>query len=216
MNFRNRLSSARAFTLVELLTVMGIMIVMVGLGVSAFRGGASGSGVKGASSVMGGLCSTARSEAMLRQTRTRVVIDTAYDPAKPQNFLRRATIAYYDPEQPSNWQFREKWEVLPIGVFYNTDYSHPHGKDMKLPSSFGKASADYWFYEFLPNGQANQSLASDSNVPVQLLVSPGLVAGSGVFQPRNPKNPTADLYGFMLPRMGNPLYFNDVQVIQRP
>jgi prepilin-type N-terminal cleavage/methylation domain-containing protein len=209
------------FTLVELLAVMAIIILMVGLGVSAFSGGSNTNATKSASAVVSGLFTSARTEAVLRQTRSRVVADTFYDTSAPQNCYHRMTVAYLspstaDPAQASSWLQSGKWELLPNNVYFDPNYSNPHGKGMLLATPFGNGSGRYWYYEFLPNGQANNSLAVNPNVPVQLIVSPGSVGAGGSFAERNATAPTASLYGFALFRMGNISFFQDILSIQKP
>ena len=72
-----------AFTLVELPVVMAIILLMVGLGVSAFKGGAASDATKGASVIASGIFDSARNEAIMRQTLSRVVIDTNWYSGRP-------------------------------------------------------------------------------------------------------------------------------------
>ena len=213
-----------AFTLVELLVVMAIIIVIAGLATSAFEGGSTSDGTRGASGMLSGIFSSARTEAIMRQTRSRVVVDTHYDTAMPLNCYRRVSVACLspsnaDPSLAASWKQVGKWEVLANNNYFDPNYSNPHGKDMKLAAPFGNSAGSYWYYEFLPNGQTNNmdsASSSGSSVPVQAFVSPGRVDASGKFTERNTVTPIAALYGFALFRMGNTAFFQDIQAIQKP
>lgn len=201
----------------ELLVVMSIIILMMGIGVSAFRGGAGSDGAKAGASSLAALFGTARNEAILKQTRSRVIVDTYYDNTRPQNCYHRATVAYLspctaDPAQPTSWKQVNKWQTLPNNVYFDPNYSNPHGKTMPLSNSFGNVGGGvYWYYEFLPNGQAVVSATT-----VQALVSPGRVNTSGNFSERTPQSPTSACYGFVLFPMGNTAFFQNPNSIQKP
>jgi len=223
-NPRSIPSDTMAFTLMELLSVMAIIIVIAGLASSAFKGGSTSDGTRSASEMLSRMFGYARTEAIMRQTRSRVVVDTHYDTAAPLNCYRRVSVAYLspsnaDPSQAASWKQVGKWEVLASKNFFDPNYSNPHGKDMKLTAPFGNSAGSYWYYAFLPNGQtdntASQSSAG-SSTPVQAFVSPGRVDASGKFIERNTVTPVAALYGFALLRMGNTAFFRDIEAIQKP
>ena len=236
------------FTLVELLAVMTIIILMVGLGMTAFKGGNGTDGTKGASAVASGVFSQARNEAIMRQTPCRVIIDTGWSASRPDladHYLRRLAIAYLNPQgvdvngQPTatsglppdpgnanNWLQANSWAVLPGNVFIDTNYSAVHGVNMTIAfNAPNTPSTGYCYYQFSPNGQAQYSSLArfvpggsttvSSTLP-QLLVSPGRVDSSGNFQETTLNTPTNNCYGFVLFKMGNLTFFQNVSDIQKP
>ena len=168
------------FTLVEMLVVTAIILIMVGIAVTAFKGGASSDSTKGASVIAAGEFDAARNEAIMRQSVTRVIIDTAWVAGRSDladHYLRRMTVAYLnpqgvdsggtsvmtsgnpvDPTNKANWLQSNAWTVLPGNVYFDINFSVLHGSNMNI--SFGGPSAPssgYSFYQFAPNGQTPSS-----------------------------------------------------------
>lgn len=188
------------FTLVEILVVMTIILVMVGLGVTAFKGGAASDATKGASVVAASEFDVARNEAIMRQTVSRVVIDTAWVAGRTDqaaHYLRRMAVAYLnpqgtdatgnpaatsgqsvDPSKASNWVQSGAWIVLPGNVYFDINYSVLHGTSMSV--NFGGAAAPtsgYCYYQFSPNGQT-QSAPLAVFAPSTLSASNGSVSST--------------------------------------
>ena len=117
---RNRSASPRrAFTLVELLAVIGIIAVMATvIGVSLTGGNATAS--LGTSQRVGAsIFQSARSIAVLKQTPTKVLIygdnGGGSDTGK---YLRFMQVVYEDPESPGTWIAANTGTYLPQGVYY--------------------------------------------------------------------------------------------------
>ena len=84
-----------------MLVVMSIILIMAGLGIYAFKGGSATDGVKASSVVAAGEFDVARHEAIMRQTLSRVIIDTAWLSSRgdlAEHYLRRVTVAYLNPQ----------------------------------------------------------------------------------------------------------------------
>ena len=176
------LNDHRAFTLVELLVVMAIIIVMVGLGVKALSGGAALDATKGASVIMSGAFALARNQAIMTQTTARVIVDTAFSSSRTDltaHYLRRVTVAYLnpqgvdvnnhmvgsgsgytvDPNNGNNWLPVSSWMVFPGNVYFDINYSALHGTGMPATNGItfagpGAPTTGYSYYQFGPTGQA--------------------------------------------------------------
>lgn len=199
----------RGFSLIELLVVIAIMALMGSIAlVYVKNGGAGNSAPQGASNIASSVFSQARTEAIMRNVKTRVVVDTVSE-TNSENFLRRLTIVYAstDANGQTNWNQACKWIMIPNRIYYDKDYSLPHGTEKM---AIGPETGDWDYYEFLTNGQANNSTANASVLP-QFVVSPGQLV-NGVFKTSNEKA----RYGFVLHRMGRVAYFQDVEAIVKP
>ncbi|MDX6766460.1 MAG: prepilin-type N-terminal cleavage/methylation domain-containing protein [Candidatus Methylacidiphilales bacterium] len=208
-----------AFSLVELLVVMAIITVMAGVGMAVFRGGTASSGGREASTIAYSLFNAARTEAILRQSPARVIVDTVYNSGRPENYLRRISIAALrsredttnpavvldadgntDPAIASNWSQIQKWVFLSQGVYYDADYSKPTGTmDITFAGS-GAPTSGYDYYEFSANGRASD---------LQFVVSPGLLVGTQF----KVKNEGQLRYGFVVHLLGRMSFFPDVASI---
>ena len=214
--------SSDAFTLTELLIVMGILALLGSLGVAAFKGGTASDGSRGASYAAATLFDAARNEAIMRKTPTRVIFDTVFNPQAPDNFLRRMTVAYASnsvdsngiPTGQTNWMQAGQWVKLPASAYFDNVVG-PNGKVRSTPShstmtipkgglGANSGGSTYWAYQYFPNGQADYS----SNPPVlKVVFSPGSVIG-GTFQERPDRK---SLYGFIIGKLGHTQQFADLQ-----
>lgn len=73
---------SRAFTLLEILVVIGVMVLLAGVGAMALAGrGSSGAALANAQSIVAGLVASARAQAALHQTFARVIVHAQMPPA---------------------------------------------------------------------------------------------------------------------------------------
>ncbi|MGF1483668.1 MAG: Tfp pilus assembly protein FimT/FimU [Opitutales bacterium] len=178
-NKRMRIHARKGFTLVELLTVVGVLsFLMVGLGVIFSDSGSSTSGLKNARLMVGSLINTARMHATLKGTRTRVIIYNDSEDASKQGKRLRYMGAVFLDETSGNWlpinqgiTLPEKIYFVPPGVsatdqsgntmFASKVYGASSGSIEEatfnypnFSSNFGSGSPeeDYLYLEFSPRG----------------------------------------------------------------
>ena len=197
-----------AFTIIELLIVITMIVLLAALGVSAFKGGAASDGTRGASYTAAALFDAARNEAIMRRVPTRVIFDVG-NSSTPDTAFRRMTVAY-TTNNGTNWTQSGRWLKFPSSAYF--DYNpvglprQSRGYDTAtLYPGFGSSTASACVaYEYLPNGQANYSGGITS--PLKVIFSPGIVLG-GKFTER-PDNKS--LYGFVINRLGHTQQFADL------
>jgi type II secretory pathway pseudopilin PulG len=112
------LRSRSAFSLVELLVVMGIIATMVGLSVLALQGMRAPAVQHAASQVMSGL-SLARQVAITKNTKAAFLIANDTTAGFPANGPYRHWSVVYSNKGEDNWTMGKDWEELPQGsVFF--------------------------------------------------------------------------------------------------
>ena len=199
MNHYPHFSHKRAFTLLELLVVIAIIGIMATAGAVSLGSGSQS--LQGASSIVSSIFGQARTEAIMRGTPVRVIVDTVYNSSRPDNYRRRVALVA-SADGGSTWQQIGRWTLIPGQAFFNAEMSRPNGT-MSLAGLPGAGSGTYGYYEFLPNGQA----ASRG----QVVLSAGTVV-AGNFQERSPGSRS----GFFIHKLGKPTFFADPASIPAP
>lgn len=117
----NRRAKA-AFSMAELLVVVGIMSILVAVSVTNIQGLSKGGNITMAGNMLADLGSQARQHAIATGRRTALVVvksstkDTN-DPIKPKIALRTFCVMDYDPTDTDKpWKMVTRWMSLPVGV----------------------------------------------------------------------------------------------------
>lgn len=104
--------ASRAFSLIELLVVIGIIVLMIGALGLALRGGGGNVALQSAQGTLGSLLSAARAQAAVNQQNAMLVVDG--DPAQ-DGFLRTVHVAV-QAANGTDWNFVSE-ATLPAGIF---------------------------------------------------------------------------------------------------
>ncbi len=163
-------SQAAGFSLIELLTVIAIMSILMtagAIGIGSILGGkGTTSGVASAES----LFDEARSTAVSKGTRARLLVD-ATDPKDQANYLRRMLVAYEELDDNGNPQ-KDQWTIsgrgifLPDQTYFSQDFSKKNQAtgsqlDQMTLSNVSRAfQGNYFYYEFNEEGISTMPGAS--------------------------------------------------------
>lgn len=215
MTYRT-IRGARGFSLVELLVVILIISVLLTMAASTMRG-IGGKGVSSAIASAEALFDEARSIAVGKGTRARVLVDVNA-PRDDQNYKRRVMVVYQeldDQGSPTDvWTRTSRPLMLPDGVFFSEGFSKKdHERGGAAPEVFNlvvnNANVDgkYVYYEFNSEGICTTPGAS-------------FVVGSGVRpqneEPRVTGSAKRDFSGFVVWRNGRTSLFRGPDEIGVP
>lgn len=213
---------SRAFTLVELLVVIVIMSILMTAGAIGL-GGLGGKGVTSAVASVESLFDEARSIAIGKRTKTRVMVAKSLTTAATDN-LRKVVIAYQElddkgqPKTPESWVLSSRATVLPDQVFFSQEYSqknHSGGGGQldttSAPANWNKATlgGDYFYYEFNAEGICTTPGASF----VVGSGSRGTTGSSLTQKPRVSGAGVKDFGGFVVWRNGSTSMFRSPEQI---
>ncbi len=107
-------SNTKAFSLVELLTVVAIMGLLMTAVAPAFRNISSSNSLVNGANILSGLMNQARVYAIANNTQTAVYLCTDW-PGRPDDASRVAAVWYWDANSAA-WKALTKWERLPTGI----------------------------------------------------------------------------------------------------
>jgi prepilin-type N-terminal cleavage/methylation domain-containing protein len=171
-----------AFTLLELLVVIGIMSLLLVAVVPAVTSLSNSNNLNAAGRMVANSLAVARSEAINQRTliRFEVVTDWPNDPAAA---YRKFTLVQHDLTTGIDKQLT-KWETLPEGLIFNPQdptpgsgsyfFSLNQTQNPKLTSGGQQVTTTY--IEFLPTGALN---VAPSNSPVRLRLVQGYLPSPG-------------------------------------
>lgn len=165
----------KAFTLVELLVVISIILIASSI---IFIGGTGGDGAKLSSSqrIVSGIAQGARGQAILKNAETLLIIYAGKDQnadGDPEKWQRFFGIVYWgtDSDGTDGWLAATQGTFLPDGIYFNQDLSRDNDwpeSTMTLDYPRLKAGANtnpatggggetYYYYKFNSNGTMSTS-----------------------------------------------------------
>ncbi len=189
-----------AFSLIELLVVMAIIGILAAAGSVALSGNTKS--IQGSAMAASTLFGLARTEAILRNEDVLVLVDTSYNSARPENYLRRMTLVT-STNNGATYEQISRWTTLPDKAFYNVAASGLTNAPISVPNLPGATgSGPYSWYRFKPNGQTDRA---------KFVLSTGSVVG-GTFQE------TGESFrsGFQLHKFGKQTFYADASSIPQP
>ena len=200
------------FTLVEVLTVIAIISVLMTAGAIGLGNLSAGKGTSSAIATAESLFEEARTIAISKRCKARVMIDLTQDSSgqKNENYLRRIVIAHEKIKSDGtvdsgNWVLASRGYTMPQGTFFSTTYSK--GKDgsgsvkEESPSLKSEAGAvmseysgkKYAVYEFNGEGIFTEAGAS-------FVIGAGVRPKGG--DPKTTASASKDFAGFVIWRNG--------------
>jgi prepilin-type N-terminal cleavage/methylation domain-containing protein len=190
---------SRAFTLLELMVVMGIIALALAFLLPSL-GTSSGRAVDAAASQFKADLESARLIAIAERTRTRVLLPTnttdfaaaASSPAPwPSDIALRGYAIVSEKRTEVVWKQRGKWNRFPEGVAVaSVVQSSPTPTPTALPIDIGGTGATNYtfsgpYIEFLANGSC--SLDPAATPAPAAIIADGFVNSSGAFVQKNQK-----------------------------
>jgi prepilin-type N-terminal cleavage/methylation domain-containing protein len=165
----------QAFTLIEMLLVLGIMAVLAAFTLPAVMSLAGSQSVATGTRQVADLLVLSRAEAIARHTLTRFAVVTKW-PGDQERAFRQMSIWYWDQRTEDFIQLRD-WESLPDGVVFESEmpaylndssYAKKDGTairgdyvlsnaDSALTLHLQKKDVDMNYVEFIPTGAARLS-----------------------------------------------------------
>jgi len=128
------LSICRAFTLIELMVVIGLIAVLAGGVGIAMKDNNPGSALKAAQSTLVSMLSSARGQAALNQCDAMIVVQSSHD--QGDNFLRSVKIVI--ESTPGTWVEVGSEVLLPQGI-YVVPPVYPFA-DVSFPAEYAGAA----------------------------------------------------------------------------
>jgi prepilin-type N-terminal cleavage/methylation domain-containing protein len=190
----------RAFTLVEMLIVMIIMLIALGALIPAVTSLSKSNGRQAATSNLIGAIEQARAEAIKSGQPTYVVFPTTLSSTDP-NLVQRYSYHSYaifedDPLNPATPKQLSGWKTLPTGVSLRSAISSWSLASFQF-TPVGSAQS-FPFLKFNANGEVEAPAAPPANVLLGIfegyVVSNGSEVITGAKDSSNPPNPLASEY----------------------
>jgi len=152
------------FSLIELLTVIAIISILLTVGAVGIGSLTNGKNVTSATTSVEALFAEARTLAISKGTKARVMINEA-DPTDRDNYLRRVVIVTNDLDpngQPlTTWSLNSRGYQLPDQVFFSKTFSKKSKSDSSPLDEMTLAESTtvkkpfagkYYYYEFNSEG----------------------------------------------------------------
>ncbi len=219
---QDSLPSTKAFTLLEIILVLGLITILVSvLGHSFIDMGGSQS-LSSGQRIASRAFQSAHALARLRHTQTRVLISKNTDSAPNGQALRKMLLTHKRDEK---WELADGEITLPPNIYYvppevneilqnaspnnksilKSRYEHPAGLTCHAPGEDSSAPANWYFYEFNPNGAAQDSGALFTLVKANPLNKRGSPVAV---------NTPEQTCGFVIQHNGHLIFLNNYEEIE--
>jgi prepilin-type N-terminal cleavage/methylation domain-containing protein len=204
---------SKAFTLIELLIVIAI-IGILSVAIVTIKPG-EGIDITSAEHIASSMAKSARAEAILRNTQTRLIIYNQHpkNNGELDKYLRYMGIVYLQEQNTNTNNAQQKWVAacngiyLPNGVYFNDKISTKGGQlkintpqTMKIPYPRSnpvvpgeEGSVQWYYYTFAPTGFCSK------NSGARFIVSTGNIKDAGSDIILNEEK----LGGFIIHKSGN-------------
>ena len=182
LKFNYSRSKALGFSLIELLTVVGVMAILATLLV--FREPSPEASLKTAQRITASMLATTRRFAILKGQKARLIINKDEFADDRSQFLRFMGIVYESPNNPNQWIAANEGSFLPKNVYYiprdlDGVNDQTKGGDMALSdeakvmkivypklSPQRESGPEWYYYEFDANGMADALTTANSTIVV--------------------------------------------------
>lgn len=199
---------SQGFSLIELLVVILIISMLLTLGAVGMKGLTGGKGISSAVATSEALFDEARSIAVGKGTKARVLVDIN-DIQNTENYLRRLLVAFQKLDQEGQpteeWELASRATTLPDRVFFSQqfsklDHTGAGGNLNEMALTVGRTNFDgrYLYYEFNSEGICTTPGAS-------FIVGTGMRAEGQ--EPRVTGEGKRDFGGFVIHRSGRTSIF---------
>lgn len=197
------------FTLVEILVVIAIISILMTAGAIGLGNLTAGKGTSSAIATCESLFEEARTIAVSKRCKARVLIDVNYDSGKNSNYLRRIVIVHEKIDTngkpvENNWVLASRGYTMPPGTFYSRKLSKLSADRPQTLSGSDVSTTyrgQYTYYEFNSEG---------------IFQAPGdsFVIGAGILpknatEPRITSGSELDFAGFVIWRNGGTSSFRN-------
>ena len=213
----DRGNARSAFTLIELLTVIGIIAIFSGIIAVALRGGDKSQARDATVSTLSSLIASARSSAALRGVNAALLINA--DTANPERYRRYVVVCTANATS-GLWEPVDAGVMLPVGVFVLTNanplptsgpglhkessdsWTRPSGGELRstvlstsVTQAVNSATSEVWTYvSFTPRG-TSAGIAGDIVVANGRLLSGAAPASVLLERPDNVGGISISTYG---------------------
>lgn len=212
ISIKRRLLGRSAFTLVELLVVIGVIgALAAGVGL-LLRGNNPGTALRSAQSTLASALSSARGQAALNQANAMLIVQA--DPAV-ENFLRSVRVVV---STSSGWKEVGGEIILPEGVFvvpHNATTTTLSDSSANRLSTFFTTSAPVtglsMTTNFLQSREISPLGAMGSGVGGRILVAPGRQTGANAFTIDN----TSAVRGLIVSNYGVATLVNESETLDQ-
>lgn len=215
---KSRARKSRGFSLVELLAVIVIISILMTVAAIGVGGLLNGKGVTSGVATAESVFDEARSAAVSKRTRARVLIDV-HDPKDRENYLRRMLVVYEELDEDGNvmkdnWVLAGRAFLLPDQTYFSQEFSRKDQssgtplEQMTLSNVNRVFQGNYYYYEF--NGEG-----ISTNPGASFIIGTGAREINGA-KPRTSESTKRDFGGLVVYRNGRTVAFRSPDQMNLP